>query len=78
MGWEALASFRGVSEGDSIRYALDKREPLLVEHERFRDAMGGGGAGIVTLREGLRTVEVAEAVLEAAATGGTVTLPPVA
>jgi hypothetical protein len=40
--------------------------------------MGGGGAGIVTLREGLRTVEVAEAVLEAAATGGTVTLPPVA
>jgi predicted dehydrogenase len=78
MGWEALASFRGVSEGDSIRYALDKREPLLVEHERFRDAMGGGGAGIVTLREGLRTVEVAEAVLEAASTGGTVTLPPVA
>ncbi|MFD0539814.1 Gfo/Idh/MocA family oxidoreductase [Actinomadura luteofluorescens] len=37
--WEALRAFRGVSEGDMIRYAIPKREPLLVEHERFRDAV---------------------------------------
>jgi predicted dehydrogenase len=64
--WEALRSFRGVAEGDMIRYAIPKREPLLVEHERFRDAVQGKDSGIVTLRQGLRTVEVATAALESA------------
>ncbi|MBO1337580.1 Gfo/Idh/MocA family protein [Streptomyces sp. VRA16 Mangrove soil] len=74
--WEALAAFRGVSEGDMIRFATPKREPLLVEHERFRDAVGGKEAtGIVTLREGLRTVEVAAAVLESARERVSVRLP---
>jgi predicted dehydrogenase len=75
MSWEALAAFRGVSEGDSTRFALTKREPLLVEHERFRDAVLGRGNGVVTLRQGLRTVQVAEAVLESAETGSTVPVP---
>ncbi|MFI8852150.1 Gfo/Idh/MocA family oxidoreductase [Streptomyces sp. NPDC053499] len=67
--WEALRAFRGVAEGDTVRYAFPKREPLVVEHERFRDAVREGtgeGSGIVTAREGLRTVEVSAAVLEAA------------
>jgi predicted dehydrogenase len=91
MTWEALAAFRGVSEGDSTRFALDKREPLQVEHERFRDAVlagsapgaagagvagAGEAAGIVTLREGMRTVEVAEAVLHSAATSTTIPVDP--
>lgn len=67
--WEALRAFRGVSEGDMIRYAIPKREPLLVEHELFRDAVLGRRADICTLRQGLRTVEVAEGLLESAATG---------
>ncbi|OAH10094.1 scyllo-inositol 2-dehydrogenase (NAD(+)) [Streptomyces jeddahensis] len=66
MEWEALSAFRGVSEGDMVRYAIPKREPLLVEHERFRDAVGGKATDIVTLSQGLRTVEVAEAVLDSA------------
>jgi UDP-N-acetylglucosamine 3-dehydrogenase len=76
MTWEALRAFRGVSEGDSTRFALDKREPLLVEHENFRDAVLAGTLrdGVVSLREGLRTVLVADAVIESAATGGGVTL----
>jgi UDP-N-acetylglucosamine 3-dehydrogenase len=73
--WEALMAFRGVAEGDMIRYAIPKREPLLVEHEMFRDAVLGGGGDICTLRQGLRTVEVAAAVLESASGGVTVTLP---
>ncbi|OLT12031.1 dehydrogenase [Actinomadura sp. CNU-125] len=78
--WEALRAFRGVSQGDMIRYAIPKPEPLRVEHERFRDAVlagtdGTGGAGeIVTLRQALRTVEVSAAVLESAGTGETVSL----
>jgi len=71
--WEALRAFRGVAEGDMTRYALAKREPLLVEHERFRDAVLGRESDIVTLAEGLRTVQVAEAMLESAASGTTVT-----
>jgi UDP-N-acetylglucosamine 3-dehydrogenase len=73
--WEALRTFRGVAEGDMIRYAIPKREPLLVEHERFRDAVAGADSGIVTLRQGLRTVVTAEAVLRSASDGGTVTVP---
>jgi UDP-N-acetylglucosamine 3-dehydrogenase len=75
--WEAIRAFRGVSEGDMTRFALSKREPLLVEHERFRDALLGLDAEIVTLREGLRTVQVAAAVLESATTGDTVRTPVV-
>ncbi|HKE67348.1 MAG TPA: Gfo/Idh/MocA family oxidoreductase [Micromonosporaceae bacterium] len=74
--WEALRSFRGVAEGDMIRYAIPKREPLLVEHERFRDAVEGKESDIVTLRQGLRTVEVSAAVLESARTGATVGIAP--
>lgn len=72
--WESLVGFRGVTEGDAIRYALNKREPLLVEHEAFRDAVLGKSSEIVTMAEGLATVRVAEAVLESAATGRTVDL----
>jgi predicted dehydrogenase len=73
--WEALRAFRGVAEGDMVRYAIPKREPLLVEHESFRDAVLGKDADIVTLRQGLRTVEVSAAVLRSAESGGTVHIP---
>jgi UDP-N-acetylglucosamine 3-dehydrogenase len=64
--WEDIANFRGVSEGDVVRYGLTKPEPLKTEHEAFRDAVLGLAADIVTMRQGLRTVEVAEAVLTSA------------
>ena len=70
-----LRKFRGVSEGDVIRYAIAKPEPLRVEHEQFRDAVLGKEADIVTMTQGLRTVRVAEACLESASSGRTVDLP---
>jgi predicted dehydrogenase len=73
--WAEIASFRGVSEGDVIRYAFPKPEPLRTEHEAFRDAVLGKSSDIVTMRQGLATVAVAEAVLAAAKTGRTVDLP---
>jgi UDP-N-acetylglucosamine 3-dehydrogenase len=76
--WEALRAFRGVAEGDMVRYAIKKREPLLVEHERFRDAVDGKDSEVVTLREGMRTVEVAAAVIESARTGKVLSCGPVA
>jgi hypothetical protein len=44
-----------------IRFALNKVEPLLTEHLAFRDAiLSGDTSGIVTFREGLAVVIIAE------------------
>lgn len=72
--WDQIATFRGVSEGDIIRYALNKPEPLRTEHEAFRDAVLGEQTDIVTLEQGLRTVAVAQAALTSARAGATVNL----
>jgi predicted dehydrogenase len=73
--WPATQSLRGVSEGDATRYALARREPLLVELETFCDMLAGeANAPVVTLTEGLDTVIVAEAALASARTGHTVAL----
>ncbi len=61
--WDSVANFRGVSEGDVTRFAIAKREPLRVEHEKFRDAILGKDAEIVTLQEGQNTLATAEQLL---------------
>jgi UDP-N-acetylglucosamine 3-dehydrogenase len=73
--WSAAQALRGVSEGDMTRYALARREPLLVELETFCDLVAGDtNAAVVTLSQGLDTVVVAEAALESAQSGSTVRL----
>lgn len=67
--WDEIASFRGVAEGDMIRFAFAKPEPLRTEHETFRDAVLGKSMEIVTMRQGLATVAVAEMVLASANEG---------
>lgn len=64
--WEQVSTFRGVSEGNSTRFAIPKLEPLRVQHEHFRDAVLGQPNGVVTMREGMRTVAVADACLRSA------------
>ena len=72
--WDQVATFRGVAEGDSTRYAIAKPEPLRVEHETFRDAVLGRPADVVTMREGLATVAVADACIQSAREGRTITV----
>ena len=72
--WSRIAGFRGVTEGDMIRYAFPKPEPLVTEHEQFAKAVRGEDALIVGLEEGARTLTVAEAVLRSAESGTTVLL----
>jgi len=72
--WVSLADFRGVSEGDMIRYAFPKAEPLRTEHEAFRDAVLGLDDQIVTLAQGSDTLRVAEACLASADSGAAVQL----
>ncbi|RRD46184.1 Gfo/Idh/MocA family protein [Tessaracoccus sp. OH4464_COT-324] len=67
--WEDLAQFRGVTEGEVLRLAFEKPEPLRTEHENFRDAVLGKSADIVTLEQGTRVVEVCEAMIESSRTG---------
>ncbi|MDH6135202.1 UDP-N-acetylglucosamine 3-dehydrogenase [Kitasatospora sp. MAA4] len=65
------------ADGTSTGCAVPGREPLVAEHERFRDAVAGG-AGVtatVTLRDGLRAVELAEDVLAAARHGQEALIP---
>jgi UDP-N-acetylglucosamine 3-dehydrogenase len=73
--WSAAQQFRGVSEGNVTRYALQRREPLAVEHEAFINLVAGRpGADMVSLAEGVEIVTAAEAVRRSARDGDTVHL----
>jgi predicted dehydrogenase len=72
--WGEMEQFRGVSEGDVIRYAIPKHEPLRMEHENFRDAILGKPADIVTMEQGLATVHIAEAIIASARANQTVNI----
>jgi predicted dehydrogenase len=72
--WTTTQQLRGVSEGDAIRYALQRREPLVVELEAFRDYVRGEADPMVSLESGREVVRYAEAVLASAESGETVHL----
>jgi predicted dehydrogenase len=73
--WDRVADFRGMVEGDMIRYAIAKPEPLMTELGHFAAAVRGEPDGdVVTLEEGLSTVRIAEALRESAATGESIRL----
>ena len=59
-----LAHFRGVTQGDVHILAFEKPEPLIVEHQNFRNAVLGKPSNIVTLEEGTTTVKIADAIIE--------------
>lgn len=62
--WDSMARLRGVSEGDMVRYALRKPEPLALELENFRDAvLGLPGAQYVSMADGVEVVRIAEQIL---------------
>ncbi len=67
--WDQVQTFRGVSEGDMTRFALARKEPLLAEHEAFRDAvLTGKTDAIVTLEEGRLVLVTAEQMIADGAT----------
>lgn len=67
--WESISNFRGVSEGNVTRFAFPKAEPLKTEHEAFRDGILGIDQRFVSMREGLATLRVAEALIDSANSG---------
>lgn len=68
--WDRVAAFRGVAEGNMIRYAIAKPEPLMTEVSNFVAAVRGDRtAEVVTLEEAVATVRIAEALRESAVSG---------
>ena len=65
--WDSVASFRGNTEGNVIRFSYPKREPLRSEIEAFRDSVLGGATSLCTIGEGVLAVEVVEQCLTSAA-----------
>ena len=61
--WDTMSVLRGVAEGDMIRYAYPKPEPLKVEHEAFRDAVRGQHNKTVTMNAGVQVVKICEEVI---------------
>jgi UDP-N-acetylglucosamine 3-dehydrogenase len=63
--WEALGLVRGSDEGDMIKYAIPRREPLVVQWDAFLGALRAGGAAPVPGREGLAALSIAVAIRKA-------------
>jgi UDP-N-acetylglucosamine 3-dehydrogenase len=61
--WETLRVLRGVSEGRMIRHVVAKKEPLRAELEAFVAAASGQGPVMVTGADGLKAIELAQAVV---------------
>jgi UDP-N-acetylglucosamine 3-dehydrogenase len=61
--WESMHVLRGVSEGRMIRDVVVKKEPLRAEQEAFIAAVCGDGLAPVAGRDGLRALELAQALV---------------
>jgi UDP-N-acetylglucosamine 3-dehydrogenase len=60
--WDTLANMRGAGEGDMIRYALARREPLLVQWEAFLPALDGRGQPCASGHDGYAALSTARAI----------------
>ncbi len=61
--WDTLRILRGVSEGRMIRHVVAKKEPLRAEQEAFLAAARGDMPVMVTGEDGLKALELAQAVV---------------
>lgn len=60
--WDTLANMRGAGEGDMIRYALPRREPLRVQWETFLRALRGEGSPAASGFDGYAALSTARAI----------------
>ena len=62
--WDALNVVRGTGEGNMVRYALERREPLRVEWEAFLSALDDPAQATVTGQDGVAALSTARAIKE--------------
>lgn len=65
--WETLHVLRGVSEGRMIRHVVAKKEPLRAEQEAFLSAVRGQARVAVTGEDGIKALELAQALIASGA-----------
>jgi len=66
--WDILRMVRGTGEGDTLRYGIARREPLVVQWERFLAALRGEGEPAASGADGLAALSIARAVEESGRT----------
>jgi predicted dehydrogenase len=74
--WRLLQTLRGVSEGNMVRFALHRVEPLRAELEAFVESVTRGAPPACTLDDGIQALRLAEATLRSARDGVPVSLLP--
>ncbi len=62
--WDALNVVRGTGEGNMVRFALERREPLRVQWETFVAALGDPARATVTGWDGIAALSSALAIQE--------------
>jgi predicted dehydrogenase len=60
--WESLSVVRGTGEGNMVRYALERREPLRVQWEAFIGALEDPSRAAVTGWDGIAALSTARAI----------------
>ncbi len=75
--WSALDIFDGVTEGNVVRFAIPRVEPLRAQLEAVIAAIRGEGVEYVDGQAGLRALRLALAVIEAGVSGAAVELEAV-
>ncbi len=61
--WSTLGLLRGVREGSMVRYHINKKEPLRAEQEAFLAAIQDDSIVPVTGQDGLKALELAQALV---------------
>ncbi|MFC2023126.1 Gfo/Idh/MocA family oxidoreductase [Chloroflexota bacterium] len=74
--WESIQVFRGVSEGQMIRYPVSRREPLRMELESFVDSLQKDKPFPVSGNDGLQALVLAHLLVEAGQQGSNLCLGP--
>ena len=60
--WDTLRMMRGTGEGDMVRYGIARREPLVVQWDRFLAALRSEGVPAATGADGLAALSIGRAI----------------
>ena len=66
---DVVSHFKGVSEGDVTKFSFEKPEPLLIEHQNFRDNLLGKKSEIVSIDEGIEVIKISDAIIKSGNNG---------
>jgi UDP-N-acetylglucosamine 3-dehydrogenase len=72
--WPTLDIFDGVTEGNVVRFAINRVEPLRAQFDEFQQLAAGEENSSVTPEEGVRALRLALAVVESGQRGETLQL----